>query len=278
MLGWHRASRRGDQAAGRSGRRSCPAPLRPGGSPRPGCGRTPQVRRLFRREIAAIRSHSPAVTTRRSARRPRSAADTGCCPAPARRHETPRVLSGRMFPGGCGTGRQSGKHAARSLTRWRASPAGYHVTLAAWQGPRCPGTPWGQRLYPALEAIRSGQRGVVTGSGRVVMPIRLDVRREPGTSRRAGLRWNLRAVKRREQVADRAGIPAALLVAAHGARSSNLPVHDLWSEEETAGIEAVAAQDRLHPVITLQCLACGRRKPAACNGAATSGRASWRCR
>lgn len=73
---------------------------------------------------------------------------------------------------------------------------------------------------------------------------------------------NLRAVKRREQVADRAGIPAALLVAAHGARSSSLPVHDLWSEEETAEFEAVAAQDRLHPVITLQCL--GLRPEEAC--------------
>lgn len=59
----------------------------------------------------------------------------GCCPAPARRHETPRVLSGRMFPGGCGTGRQSAKHAARSLTRWPASPAGYHVTPGGVAGP-----------------------------------------------------------------------------------------------------------------------------------------------
>lgn len=32
------------------------------------------------------------------------------------------------------------------------------------------------------------------------------------------------------------------------------PVHDLWSDEETAKFEAVAAGDRLHPVITLQCL------------------------
>jgi integrase len=40
------------------------------------------------------------------------------------------------------------------------------------------------------------------------------------------------------------------------------PVHDLWSDEETAKFEAVAAQDRLHPVITLQCL--GLRPEEAC--------------
>jgi integrase len=43
------------------------------------------------------------------------------------------------------------------------------------------------------------------------------------------------------------------------------PVHELWSDEETAKFEAVAAQDRLHPVITMQCLGlrpeevCGQR-------------------
>jgi integrase len=40
------------------------------------------------------------------------------------------------------------------------------------------------------------------------------------------------------------------------------PVHELWSDEETAKFEAVAATDRLHPVITLQCL--GLRPEEAC--------------
>ena len=40
------------------------------------------------------------------------------------------------------------------------------------------------------------------------------------------------------------------------------PVHDLWSDEEAARFEAVAAQDRLHPVITLQCL--GLRPEEVC--------------
>lgn len=40
------------------------------------------------------------------------------------------------------------------------------------------------------------------------------------------------------------------------------PVHELWSEEETAKFEAVAAQDRLHPAITLQCL--GLRPEEVC--------------
>lgn len=40
------------------------------------------------------------------------------------------------------------------------------------------------------------------------------------------------------------------------------PVHDLWSDDETAKFEATAANDRLHPVITLQCL--GLRPEEAC--------------
>jgi integrase len=40
------------------------------------------------------------------------------------------------------------------------------------------------------------------------------------------------------------------------------PVHDLWSDEETAKFEQAAAQDRLQPVITLQCL--GLRPEEAC--------------
>jgi integrase len=38
--------------------------------------------------------------------------------------------------------------------------------------------------------------------------------------------------------------------------------HDLWSDDETARFEGVAAQDRLHPVITLQCL--GLRPEEVC--------------
>jgi integrase len=40
------------------------------------------------------------------------------------------------------------------------------------------------------------------------------------------------------------------------------PVHELWSDEETAKFESVAARDRLQPVITLQCL--GLRPEEAC--------------
>ena len=40
------------------------------------------------------------------------------------------------------------------------------------------------------------------------------------------------------------------------------PVHDLWSDEETAKFEAAAASDRLRPVITLQCL--GLRPEEVC--------------
>ena len=40
------------------------------------------------------------------------------------------------------------------------------------------------------------------------------------------------------------------------------PVHELWSDEETARFEAAAAGDRLHPVIVLQCL--GLRPEEAC--------------
>lgn len=39
-------------------------------------------------------------------------------------------------------------------------------------------------------------------------------------------------------------------------------VHEMWSDEETAKFEAVAAGDRLHPVIMLQCL--GLRPEEAC--------------
>jgi integrase len=40
------------------------------------------------------------------------------------------------------------------------------------------------------------------------------------------------------------------------------PVHELWSDEDAARFEAIAAQDRLHPVITLQCL--GLRPEEVC--------------
>jgi integrase len=40
------------------------------------------------------------------------------------------------------------------------------------------------------------------------------------------------------------------------------PEHELWSDEETAKFEAVAEGDRLHPVITLQCL--GLRPEEVC--------------
>jgi integrase len=40
------------------------------------------------------------------------------------------------------------------------------------------------------------------------------------------------------------------------------PEHELWSDEETARFEAEAAADRLHPVITLQCL--GLRPEEVC--------------
>lgn len=40
------------------------------------------------------------------------------------------------------------------------------------------------------------------------------------------------------------------------------PVHELWSDEETATFEMAAAADRLHPVITLQCL--GLRPEEVC--------------
>jgi integrase len=40
------------------------------------------------------------------------------------------------------------------------------------------------------------------------------------------------------------------------------PVHELWSDQETARFEAAAAQDRLHPVVTLQCL--GLRPEEVC--------------
>jgi integrase len=40
------------------------------------------------------------------------------------------------------------------------------------------------------------------------------------------------------------------------------PVHDLWSDEETARFEAEAARDRLHPVVTMQCL--GLRPEEVC--------------
>lgn len=40
------------------------------------------------------------------------------------------------------------------------------------------------------------------------------------------------------------------------------PVHELWSDEETAAFDATAAGDRLHPVITLQCL--GLRPEEVC--------------
>lgn len=40
------------------------------------------------------------------------------------------------------------------------------------------------------------------------------------------------------------------------------PVHELWSDEETARFEAAAEADRLHPVITLQCL--GLRPEEVC--------------
>jgi integrase len=40
------------------------------------------------------------------------------------------------------------------------------------------------------------------------------------------------------------------------------PVHDLWSDEDTEKFEAAAAGDRLHPVITLQCL--GLRPEEVC--------------
>ncbi len=39
-------------------------------------------------------------------------------------------------------------------------------------------------------------------------------------------------------------------------------MHELWSDEETARFEAIVAQDRLHPVITLQCL--GLRPEEVC--------------
>jgi integrase len=40
------------------------------------------------------------------------------------------------------------------------------------------------------------------------------------------------------------------------------PEHELWSDDETRAFESAAARDRLHPVITLQCL--GLRPEEVC--------------
>jgi integrase len=40
------------------------------------------------------------------------------------------------------------------------------------------------------------------------------------------------------------------------------PEHELWSDKETRSFEKAAADDRLHPVITLQCL--GLRPEEVC--------------